>query len=55
MIKVYQKYIFKNYVKSIFLISGIFYGLVLILNVFEELSYFKNTDVDFFFLCGLIF
>ena len=55
MIKVYQKYIFKNYVKSIFLISGIFYGLVLILNVFEELSYFKNTDVDFFFPLWLNF
>ena len=48
MIKVYQKYILKGFGKSILLISGIFYSLVLILNIFEELNYFKNLDVNFF-------
>ena len=48
MIKVYQKYILKGFAKSILLISGIFYSLVLILNIFEELNYFKNLDVNFF-------
>jgi len=44
MFKVYEKYILKSYLKSIILVSGIFYGLALILNVFEELNYFKNLD-----------
>ena len=48
MIKVYQKYILKGFARSILLISGIFYSLVLILNIFEELNYFKNLDVNFF-------
>ena len=48
MIKVYQKYILKGFGRSILLISGIFYSLVLILNIFEELNYFKNLDVNFF-------
>ena len=48
MIKVYQKYILKSFGKSILLISGIFYSLVLILNIFEELNYFKNLEVNFF-------
>ena len=48
MIKVYQKYILKGFGKSILLISGIFYSLVLILNIFEELNYFKNLEVNFF-------
>ena len=48
MIKVYQKYVLKNFTRSILLVSGIFYSVVLILNVFEELNYFKNLDVSFF-------
>ena len=48
MIKVYQQYVLKNFIRSILLISGIFYSLVLILNVFEELNYFKNLEVSFF-------
>ena len=44
MFKVYEKYILKSYLKSIILVSGIFYGLALILNVVEELNYFKNLD-----------
>tara|TARA_B100000795_G_C22742986_1_gene416165 strand:- start:87 stop:1166 length:1080 start_codon:yes stop_codon:yes gene_type:complete len=48
MIKTYQKYIFKNFLKSIFFISGIFYALVLILNIFEEMNYVKNLDVGLY-------
>ncbi len=53
MIKVYQKYILISYLRSIFLISGIFFSLVLILNVFEELNYFKNLDVNITFTLWL--
>tara|TARA_B110000037_G_scaffold6719_1_gene7216 strand:- start:4317 stop:5396 length:1080 start_codon:yes stop_codon:yes gene_type:complete len=48
MIKTYQKYIFKDFLKSIFFISGIFYALVLILNIFEEMNYVKNLEVDLY-------
>ncbi len=47
MIKTYQKYILKKFLGSIFIISGIFYGLVLILNLFEEINYVKNLNEDF--------
>jgi len=49
MIKVYQKYISRNYFKNVFFISGIFFSLILILNVFEEINYFQNTEVGLFF------
>tara|TARA_B100000767_G_C19749009_1_gene529873 strand:- start:25 stop:1104 length:1080 start_codon:yes stop_codon:yes gene_type:complete len=49
MIKVYQKHLSKNYLKNILYISGIFFSLVLILNVFEEINYFQNIDVSLFF------
>jgi len=48
MIKVYQKYLLKSFLKSILTITAIFYSLVLILNIFEELNYFKNLDISFF-------
>ena len=47
MIKTYQKYILKKFLGSIFIISGIFYGLVLILNLFEEINYVKNLNENF--------
>ena len=49
MIKVYQKYVLKSYLKSILTITGIFFSLVLILNVFEEISFFKNTEINLLF------
>ena len=49
MIKVYQKYISKNYLKTVLFISAIFFSLVLILNVFEEINYFKGIKVTLFF------
>ena len=47
MIKTYQRYILKKFLGSIFIISGIFYGLVLILNLFEEINYVKNLNENF--------
>ena len=45
MIKTYKKYLIKEFLKSILFVTGIFFSLVLILNILEELSYFKNLDV----------
>ena len=47
MIKTYQKYLIKNYLKTVFSISGIFFCLVLVLNIFEEINYFKDVEVTF--------
>ena len=44
IIKTYIKYIIKEYLETILKISLIFYALIFILNIFEELSFFKNID-----------
>tara|TARA_B110000238_G_scaffold28069_1_gene27918 strand:- start:3668 stop:4747 length:1080 start_codon:yes stop_codon:yes gene_type:complete len=47
MIKFYHKHLLKNYLDSLFQVSIIFFCLVFILNVFEEVTFFKNTDTSF--------
>ena len=49
MIKIYQNYLVKLFLKKITLLSGIFLSLILILSIFEEISYFKNIDVGIYF------
>ena len=48
MIKSYQKYIIKTYLKSFLYITSIFFILILILNVFEEVSFFKDTSANLY-------
>jgi len=49
MIKVYQKYIFSSYFKIFTYVFLVFLSLIVILNIFEEISYLKNTDTNLFF------
>ena len=49
MIKLYQIYLIKLFLKKIFYITGIFFSLVLILSVFDEINYFKDHNVNTFF------
>ena len=49
IIKTYQSYIIKTYIGLLSQITLIFFGLILILNVFEEISYFKNINVSGFY------
>ena len=49
MIKLYQNYLIKLFLKKIFIISGLFLSLIFILGIFEEISYFKNLDAGIFF------
>jgi len=49
IIKTYQSYIIKTYISLLSQITLIFFGLILILNVFEEISYFKNINVSGFY------
>ena len=45
MNKVLYNYLFLNFLKTFFLIVGIFYGFGMILNLFEEIEFFKNLNV----------
>ena len=45
MIKILSKYLLYNYFKTIFKVVLIFYCFGLILNLFEEIEFFKNLDV----------
>jgi len=54
-IKTYQKYLIKTYLYLLLQISLIFFSLVLILNVFEEINYFKDTNVNFLYPIMLTF
>ena len=49
MIKRYQIYLIKLFYKKILLIGSIFFCLVLILNILEEINFFKDLNVSFFF------
>jgi len=47
--KVYIKYIIYNFVKLLFIISSIFFLLVLLLNLLEELNFFKNSNESLYY------
>ncbi len=49
MIKVYQKYLMSSFSKILLMVFLIFFSLVIILNVFEEVSYLKHTDTNLLF------
>jgi lipopolysaccharide export system permease protein len=42
------KYLLSNYIKTFFKVSLFFYCFGVILNLFEEIEFFKNLDVPFF-------
>ena len=47
MFKTYEKYIIKNFTNKIVLLSLVFFSLIIILSILEEISFFKNKDVNF--------
>lgn len=49
MFKIYQKHIIKNFLNKFLVISFIFLCLVIILSILEEISFFKNLEVNFLF------
>ena len=44
MFKTYQKYLIKLFLKKIFVISSIFLTLIIILSIFDEISFFKESE-----------
>ena len=53
--RIYQFYIIKNYLKTILLITFIFFSAIFVLNIFEEISYFKESDKNIIFPIILTF
>ena len=49
MIKVYQKYLIYSFLKIFLTVFSVFFSLVIILNVFEEVSYLKDSDTSLLF------
>ena len=47
--KVYIKYILFNFIKLILLVSLIFFLLVLLLNLFEEINFFKDINESLYY------
>ena len=44
MFKIYQTYIIRKFVKKFFLITLLFFSLTLVLGIFEEISFLKNSN-----------
>tara|TARA_B100000767_G_scaffold51106_1_gene46455 strand:+ start:364 stop:1443 length:1080 start_codon:yes stop_codon:yes gene_type:complete len=49
MIKTYEHYLVKLFLKKILTISLMFLSLIFILSIFDEISFFKDLEVNFFF------
>ena len=47
MFKIYQKYIIFNFLNKLLIVTLIFFSLTVILNIFEEISFFKDTESNF--------
>ena len=55
MLKIYQKYLISQFSSLILKISLIFFSLVFILNVFEEINFLKDSNVNFIYPLILTF
>ena len=48
MLKIYNRYIIKKFLNKFINISLIFLSLIFILNIFEEISFFGDSNINFF-------
>ena len=48
MFRTYQKYIIQNFISKFFLITIIFFSLIIILGSLEEISFTKDLETSFF-------
>ncbi|MDA7830382.1 LptF/LptG family permease [Candidatus Pelagibacter sp.] len=49
ILKIYQNYIIKKFLLCVFKVSCVFFGLVVIMSLFEEISFFSEIDVGIYF------
>ena len=47
--KIYKRHIINNFVKLLLVVSTIFFLLILFLNLFEELNFFKDTNESLYY------
>ena len=47
MINVYKKYLIKKFLLKLAIVSIVFLLLIVILNIFEEISFFESSEVNF--------
>ena len=47
MINIYKKYLIKKFLKKIISVSIVFLFLIVVLNIFEEISFFEKSEVNF--------
>ena len=47
MISIHKQYLLKKFLKKLFLVSGIFLVLILIINLIEESNFLKDSDANF--------
>ena len=47
--KIYKRHIINNFVKLLLIVSTIFFLLILFLNLFEELNFFKDTNESLYY------
>ena len=47
-LKIYQKYIIKNFLLVVLKTSSVFLSLIIIMGIFEELTFFSSIDVSFY-------
>ena len=50
ILKTYILYIVKTYLQNFVKVFFIFFSLVFLISIFEEISYFKETDKSIFFV-----
>ena len=55
ILKTYQKYLIKEYLSLIFKISFIFLILGFIMGILEEMRFFSDIEIDYFFPIFLVF
>ena len=49
MIKVYQSYLIKSFWQIFIFVCLVFFSLIIILNIFEEISFFKDIKINPFY------
>ena len=49
MIKIYQTYLIKSFWKILLSVFLVFFSLIVILNIFEEVSFFKDIEINPFY------
>ena len=49
MLRTYEQYLIKNFLNKFFIISLIFFSLIIILSILEEISFFKDLEANFLY------